>query len=98
VPAPVFIGDEVSAAAYRLAGMDARVTERGKVAGVFGSAMDEAGLVIITADLASALPGDTLADAVRRADPLIVVVPDGGNRHAPEDLDARVERVLGIEQ
>jgi len=28
----------------------------------------------------------------------VLVVPDGGNRYWPEDLDARVDRVLGIEQ
>lgn len=98
MPAPIFIGDEVTAAAYRLAGTDARVTEPDKVAGVFGNAVGEAELVIITADLAAALPGDALTEAIRRADPLIVVVPDGGNRRMPQDLDTRVERVLGIEQ
>ena len=94
----VFIGDEITAAAYRLAGVITRVPELGDVARVFDAAADEAGLVIIAADFAAALPADTLSDAVRRADPLVLVVPDGGHRHMPEDLAGRVDRVLGIER
>jgi len=96
--APVFIGDEVSAAAYRLAGASVRVTGKRNVARVFGKAVAESGLLIITADLAAALPENTLRDAVRKADPLVMVVPDAGNRTEPDDLDRRVDRVLGIEQ
>lgn len=95
--APVFIGDEVTAAAYRLAGMDARVPNAGELPRVFERAVGEAPLLIITADHAALLPGDTLERAVRRADPPIVVVPDGGHRNLPVDLDSKVDRVLGIE-
>ena len=42
--------------------------------------------------------GDRLDAALRRADPLILVVPDAANRLAPPDLDREVDRVLGIEQ
>lgn len=96
--APVFIGDEVTASAYRLAGMVTHVPEEGDVANAFAAAAGAETLVIITAECAATLPGDVLREAVRRADPLILVVPDGGNRHLPADLDNRVDRVLGIEQ
>jgi len=98
VTAPVFIGDEVSAAAYRLAGMDARVSEPVDAPRAFARAIGEATLVIITANLAAALPGDTLEQAIRLAEPLVVVVPDAGSRQLPEDLDGAVDRVLGIER
>jgi vacuolar-type H+-ATPase subunit F/Vma7 len=96
--APVFIGDEVTASAYRLAGMVTRVPKKGDVANVFDAATGAATLVVISAEYAALLPGETLREAVRRADPLILVVPDGGNRRLPEDLDSRVDRVLGIER
>ena len=94
----VFIGDEVTAAAYRLAGVTALVPKISDVRRVFDKAFDEADLVLIAADYARALDEESLHAAIRRADPLVLVVPDGGNRYWPEDLDARVDRVLGIEQ
>jgi len=94
----VFIGDEVTAAAFRLAGLTTQAPEISDVRPEFEQACDEASLVIITADYARALDEESLHAAICRADPLVLVVPDGGNRYWPEDLDARVDRVLGIEQ
>ena len=91
----VFIGDEITAAALRLTGVTALAA--GDVPRTFDTAVNEAELVIITADSARALDEELLRSAIRRADPLILVMPDGGNRYQPEDLDARIDRVLGIE-
>ena len=93
----VFIGDEITAAAFRLAGVTPQTPATGDLPGIFESATEEADLVIIAADYARSLEPELLRSAIRRADPLILVVPDGGNRHQPEDLDARIDRVLGIE-
>jgi len=94
----MFIGDEVTAAAIRLAGVTAEAPEIDDVQRVFEKASGEADLVMITADYAEALDQESLHTAIRRADPLVLVVPDGGNRYWPEDLDARIDSVLGIEQ
>jgi vacuolar-type H+-ATPase subunit F/Vma7 len=91
-----FIGDEVTAAAWRLAGMRTRVPEKSALQRVFDEAMGDSDLVVIAANYAALLPPDALRHATRRADPLILVVADGGNRHVPEDLAGRVDRVLGI--
>ena len=96
--APVFIGDEVAATAYRLACVATRVPGFGEVPRVFDEAINEAELVIIAADFAGALPGDTLKKAVRRAEPLVLVVPDGSHRQLPDDIADGVDRVLGIER
>ena len=94
----VFIGDEFTAAALRLAGTRVQSPGMSDMPRVFAEALDNAELVIIAADFARALDKDSLRAAIRRADPLVLVMPDGGNRYQPEDLDARVDRVLGIEQ
>jgi vacuolar-type H+-ATPase subunit F/Vma7 len=93
----IFIGDEITAAALRLAGVSALVPAAADVPRAFGKAVDDAELVIIAADFARALDEQLLRSAIRHADPLVLVIPDGGNRYQPEDLDARVDRVLGIE-
>jgi len=98
VTTAVFIGDEITAAAYRLTGVTTQAPGLNDVARVFEKASRDADLVVITADYARALDEASLRAAIRRADPLVLVVPDGGNRSWPEDLDARIDRVLGIEQ
>jgi vacuolar-type H+-ATPase subunit F/Vma7 len=94
----VFIGDEFTASALRLAGMKVQAPGMSDVPRVFAEVLGDAELVIIAADYAQALDKGSLRAAIRRADPLVLVMPDGGNRYQPEDLDARVDRVLGIEQ
>ena len=93
----MFIGDEVTAAAFRLVGATAQAPEIGDMPRAFADALAAAGLVIVTADYARAIDEDSLRAAIRRADPPVLVVPGAGNRHQPEDLDARIDRVLGIE-
>ena len=95
---PVFIGDEVTAAAYRLVGLRTHVIENGAVLGAFEQACDDADLLLITAACVSELGSDRLDAAMRRGKPLIVIVPDAARRTMPPDLDKEVERVLGIEQ
>ena len=78
--------------------MRATAADEGKVAPAFEAALGDTGLLLITAACAAELDGDRLDAALRRADPLILVVPDAANRLAPPDLDREVDRVLGIEQ
>ena len=95
---PVFIGDEVSASGWRLIGVRAIAVDGDAVAQAFEAALDKAELLLVTAACAEELDGARLDAAVRRARPLVLVVPDAANRLAPPDLDRRVDRVLGIEQ
>ena len=95
---PAFIGDEITATAWRLIGVRATTVNEGDVAQAFDAALGETGLLMITAACAAELDGDKLDAAVSRAKPLILVVPDAANRLAPPDLDSEVDRVLGIEQ
>ena len=98
MPAPFFIGDEVSAAGYRLAGIETRVPERTAIGREFENALRAANLVVITAEFAAAISEETLHTAIRRAAPLVLIVPDAGVSAQPNDLDSQVDRVLGIEQ
>jgi vacuolar-type H+-ATPase subunit F/Vma7 len=94
---PVFIGDEATAAAYRLAGLDARVAAPAEAAAPWRRALREAPpLLLITAECAAALPPDELDAALARLDPPVAIVPDVGGRVAAPDLMARVRASLGI--
>ena len=94
----IFIGDEVTASAYRLVGLDTRIPEGSDVRRMFEAAMAESELLVITSRAAMQLPADRLRVAIRRAEPLILVVPDAAGSSPLEELDRRVDRVLGIEQ
>jgi vacuolar-type H+-ATPase subunit F/Vma7 len=84
VTVPAFIGDEVSATAWRLIGVRATAVDKGNAAEAFEAALE--------------LDSEGLDAALRNAKPLILLVPDAANRIAPPDLDKEVDRVLGIEQ
>ena len=91
-----FIGDEVTAQGFRLAGADIRVPEKGAVAASFADALRNADLVLITADATGELDANALERAVRAALPLVLVIPDAALRVMPSNPAEAVDRVLGI--
>ena len=95
---PVFIGDEVTASAWGLIGARTIVADRDAAAGAFDAVPGDTELLFITATCAAELDSERLDAAVRRAKPMVLVVPDAANRLALPDLDSKVDRVLGIEQ
>jgi len=93
-----YIGDEATAAGYRLAGADIRVPAPTEVAEVFQRAREsDADLVLLSAELADQLPPEQLRAAVLGDTPLVVVVPDVYARHAAPDVAREVRLALGIE-
>jgi len=96
--APVFIGDEVTAAGYRLAGARVVVPEPGHAADALAGALASAELVLLTAACAAGVPEGQLDRAMRAAAPPIIVVPDVAGLAEPPDLATEVDRALGIDQ
>ena len=94
--AVIFIGDEVTAQGFRLAGAATHIPAQDDVATSFADALRQGSLVLITADAASRLDPAELERAVRSASPLVLVVPDAAMRRMPPDPAATVEQVLGI--
>ena len=95
---PVFIGDEVTASAWRLIGAHTIVADRDTAARTFDAVPVDTELLLITAACAAGLDSERLGAVARRGKPLVLVVPDAANRLAPPDLGREVDRVLGIEQ
>ena len=98
MPAPAFIGDELTATGFALAGLDVFVPEANALAAVFRTALAERELVLITADRAAELPRNDLEAALGATTPMVVVVPDLRGRTNPPDLAGRVYAALGVEQ
>ena len=93
---PVYIGDEVSASGYRLAGLRVRVPERDDLPAVLAAACEEAPLVLLSADIARQLPDRQLENLLAGIAPPVVVVPDVRGRAKLDDLATRMRRQLGV--
>ena len=94
---PVFIGDEVTGAAYRLAGFDVRIAAPAASLEAWRRALDEAPpLILITGACAATLPGELLDLALMRCDPPVAIVPDAAASVPLPDYTARVRASLGI--
>lgn len=92
----VLIGDRLTCAGYRLAGVDAWLVDDDGVTNQFAAACAEADLVLITASLADKLRADTLERAIGNAAPPVQVIPSVTDpRYAP-DVRRRVRRSLGV--
>lgn len=94
----IFIGDAVTAAGYRLAGVDTRVPAAPEeLAETVEAARADCRVLITTAATFAALP-PLLAQALERGEtPLLALVPDVRGRMGVADMEAEVRRALGIE-
>ncbi len=92
----VFIGDELSAAGFRLAGAVVHTPEPGAEGRIFSVALREAQLIVISAGQAARIPPKFLHRAITGGRPPVVVIPDARARVRPPDLAARLRRQLGI--
>ncbi|MBF0212340.1 MAG: Vacuolar H+transporting two-sector ATPase F subunit [Magnetococcales bacterium] len=95
--APVFIGDEVSAAGWRLAGVRVVIPEVGQEAAAVLRVLEEGGeLALLSSVCARLLPSELLERFLASASPLTLVVPDVRGLVPAPDLAARVQGRLGM--
>ncbi|MEJ2646410.1 MAG: Vacuolar H+transporting two-sector ATPase F subunit [Gammaproteobacteria bacterium] len=95
--APLFIGDPLTGAGYRLAGARIELAEStDDPTALLDWALEETSLLILAADFAARLPEPELRAALRHRQTLVVVVPDAGGHAAPPDLAAWLRGQLGV--
>jgi vacuolar-type H+-ATPase subunit F/Vma7 len=93
---PVYIGDEVEAAGYRLAGLEVRVPGRDELLAAIRTACETAPLVLIGAATARDIPAAELDRLLARITPPVVIVPDVRRRAGLPDLATRLRGQLGV--
>jgi vacuolar-type H+-ATPase subunit F/Vma7 len=93
---PVYIGDEVEAAGYRLAGVEVRTPPRAELLAAVRAACESASLVLIGAATAREIPREVLDRLLARVVPPVIVVPDVRGRTALPDLATRLRGQLGV--
>lgn len=93
---PVFIGDEVSAVGYRLAGLRVQVPAENEAIAVVEAACSEASLVLLGTDVASRIPQQQLDELLSRVEPAVIVVPDIRGQVPLPDMALRLRKQLGV--
>ncbi|MGD2033169.1 MAG: V-type ATP synthase subunit F [Gammaproteobacteria bacterium] len=94
---PVFIGDELTCAGFRMAGLDVFEAAPENLEADFRHALEAAPMVIITTGVAAALPRSLVETAMRRARPPVAVVPAAVGGPPMPDVEHEVRAALGVE-
>jgi len=94
---PVYVGDEIGATGFRLAGLRVHVPLRGEEAAALGAARADAPLVLVSAAVAERIGDDVLREAQAALAPLVLIVPDLVTGTPAPNLAARLRKQLGLE-
>ena len=95
--APIYLGDEVSAAGYRLAGALVRTPGAGEQDAALQWACSQAPLVLVSAAVAAGIHDAVMRERLSALAPLVLVVPDAQGLVPLPDLAARLRGQLGLE-
>jgi vacuolar-type H+-ATPase subunit F/Vma7 len=93
---PLFIGDSVSAAGFRLGGASVQTPEPGDEMRLFREALDSSELIIITAEVASRIPESLIKSVQIGGSPLLLIVTDARHQQEAPDIAADLRRQLGM--
>jgi vacuolar-type H+-ATPase subunit F/Vma7 len=91
-----FIGDEVSAAGYRLCGVEVHIADRSNALSLINQACKRASLVLVASSTASYLDKTQLDQLMATITPPVLVVPDVAGRQPVPDITTRIHRQLGM--
>ena len=94
---PIYLGDEVTGAGYRLAGAQVRVPAPRDASAAFEEACATAPLVLVSAAVAVHIDAGQLRAALAALQPLVLIVPDAQGEVPRPDLAARLRGQLGME-
>ena len=92
-----YLGDEISAAGFRLAGVTTRIPAAGDETDALAAACSEATLVLVSAAVAAHIDDDALSRALAAFSPLTLLVPDAAGKVELPDIASRLRRQLGLE-
>ena len=97
MPLTIYLGDEVSAAGWRLAGARVGLPAPADAARALAQACADAELVLLSSTLAAAIGEGALRSVLAAPAPLVLVVPDLHGDAAVADPAERLRGQLGLE-
>ena len=93
---PCYIGDEVSAAAWRIAGLRVHVPGDTEILETIIRSCEQSSLVLVDAATARQIPRAALDDLLARISPPVVIVPDVRSHLPLPELSTQLRRQLGV--
>ena len=93
-----FIGDELTAAGFRLAGAEVHNPPAPEIPALFRRLRERCELLILTAEAATGVPEALMQQTTAAGKPLLLMVPDARGRSRPEDLAALLRDQLGMSE
>lgn len=93
---PIYIGDEVSATGYRLAGVAVHVPQQDNLFAEIQAVCENASLVLLSTEFASRLEDDKLQLLLAHSKTPLVVMPDVRGQHPVADLATKLRQQLGV--
>jgi vacuolar-type H+-ATPase subunit F/Vma7 len=91
-----FIGDEVTAAGFRLAGADTHCPAPAHAPALFARLLGETGLLLLTQEALGWVGEGTVRAATLAGRPQVLVIPDVRGRSKPPDVGEAIRRQLGM--
>ena len=94
----VYIGDEASAAGYRLCGVDVYIAEKHNAIALIETACESSSLVLIANNVARQLGERQRDELMSRTTPPVLVVPDlvGDCAETIPDIASSIHKQLGM--
>lgn len=91
-----FIGDEVSAAGYRLCGIDVHVADNQNAWSLIKKSCERASLVLVSSSTVEQLRSSELDELLANIQPPVLVVPDVRGLQDVPDIVSRINKQLGL--
>jgi vacuolar-type H+-ATPase subunit F/Vma7 len=91
-----FIGDEVSATGFRLAGVAAHCPAPAQAPVLFQRLRGEFALILVTQDALGWIGEGAVRAATLAGRPLVLVIPDIRGQNSPPDIGETIRRQLGM--
>lgn len=91
-----FIGDEVSAAGYRLCGIEAHVAAGDNALSLIKKSCERASLVLVSSSTLQYIRSEDLDGLLANIQPPVLIVPDVRGMKDVPDVASRVNKQLGL--
>jgi len=93
-----YVGDVVSASGFRLAGARTFAPAPGEEAATLAQVRKAADVVLLSDEIAAALPREDLTALLTALQPMVAIVPHAGAPPSARDPAERVRAQLGLEE
>jgi hypothetical protein len=91
-----FIGDEVSAAAYRLCGIDVHIAGSSNALSLIRKSCERASLVLVGSSISQYIHAAELDQLLASIDPPVLIVPEVRGLQDVPDIASRINKQLGL--